>query len=483
MKTFLFSFLLLSLTTELLQAQHIEDCQVDYSKLKKSAFLELANVGPDKVLYLSANYVRGLREGKPTYEAAKMMFYEYVRPASKKEIKTGEIENETRELIGLDNNIYAPQISSQAQHFFIANEAFKGSYRPSVLEDQLVVPMGLEPFDVIPFAEEKFWVVERKTDYLLLEIRDQQIVYYIDFPKMEKVFESQAVRDHLEMKREEAKRLEGDSWLIKHNDLPQYRSQSELYAPREIFHLSPLLELDFQTAQIFQDRVVFPTNEDSLRIDHNSDFLILDKNCVLGQQNSYAESLMETFDTENIRLNKILKDQPVEDWAEEPWVMAALMKRFWLLPSKRIKSRYQYVLLGGGLSFETFLHARLDVEGKAWLASHYASTEGLYHRTIRIYKGNSSLYQESERISTRDRRSKRTYEEEWIVEEIDFDGEGDLDLVELIAKNVDRKITIRYYAGGKYFKDVELAAFYKEQIRDVYMLSQIIKRHEYARKD
>lgn len=482
MKTFLYTLLLVFLTTELLHAQHIGDCAFNYKALQKSVYLEPEHVSSDKAVYLSANYIEKLKAGAYRAQNSGLIYYEYVRPASKKELKSQEIENPGREKIASDGKIYVPRTSSGQFHFFHPSKIFNGSFNPRWIEPNLVVPMGLKPFDVLPFADKKFWVVERKTDYILFEVEKQQVVYFIDYPRMEDVFETEEIRAQVAAKGEEAGRLIGRDWFIQEEELPQFRSEADLAAPQEIFYLDHLTELNFTSSKVSQFNTTLFSGEDSLTIDEGSQFKILDKKCVLGQQLSYAERLRENFETENIRLQEALKNQNPDDWSKDPWVRQTLFKRFWLLPSKREKSSYQYVLLDKEGTFEqSYLYADTDIEGNLSLVSRFVSKEGLYHNRILLYRGYDRDSLESSRVSTRNRNSVRTYREGIIVEEIEFSDERDLALLKKIALNAQQRIRIRYKAGGKYYRDIVLDDFYKQQIRDVYMLAQILKNSPFAR--
>ncbi|MCI4666856.1 MAG: hypothetical protein MRZ79_01755 [Bacteroidia bacterium] len=481
MKTFLVPLLLVSLTTAILQAQHIEDCAYNYEALKKAVYLEPDQVSPDKAIFLSESYVKALKEGVYGTQASNLIYYEYVRPASKKELKTQKIENPGREKIASDGKIYIPKSLSGHYHFFKPTKIFKGNYRPSWNDPNLVVPMGLKPFDVLLFAGKKFWIIEKKTDYLLLEVDKQQLVYFIDYPKMEDVFETEEIKASISAKAEHASRLLGKEWFIQHEETPTFRSaETGLTAPQDLFFLAPLIELNFTKTKVDQLQTTLFTEDDSIKINDESKFVILDKTCVLGQQTSYAERLMESFEEDNEGLRKALKYSSVEEWVKDPWVKETLFKRFWLLPSKRHKSSYQYVLLDNEINYENYLFANTDFEGSVRLTSHFASQDGLYHNRILIFKGNRRDSLESSRVSTRNRNSARTYTGDSIVEEIDFDKARDQALLKTIAYNTHRKIRVRFKAGGKYYKDIVLDDFYKQQIRDVYMLSQILKNTPFA---
>lgn len=481
MKTFLYTLLLVSLATEWLHAQHIEDCAFDYNALKKSVYLEPEHVRADKAIYLSATYIQKLRDRSYHAQASGLIYYEYVRPASKKELKTKEIENPNREQIGSDGNIYVPKASSGHYHFFKPSKIFKGKFNPRWGDPNLIVPMGLRPFDVLPYADKKFWVVERKTDYIVLEVEKQKLVYFIDYPKMEEVFETEEIRQQLTNKSEEAGRLLGRNWFIKNESLPQFRSEADLTAPQDLFNFAPLIELKFTSSKVNQLQAVLFSEKDSITINERSRFKILDKKCVLGQQQTYTQLLRENFDEENARLLKILRSKSQDDWSKDPWVKQTLFKRFWLLPSKREKSSYQYVLLNKEEFLpKSFLYATTDIEGNLSLRSHFASEEGLYHNRILFYRGYRRDSIESSRISTRDRQSIRSYTKDYIVEEIDFTSNRDLNILKKIAFSTNRRIRIRFKAGGKYYSDTILEDFHKQQIRDVYMLAQILKNTPFA---
>jgi hypothetical protein len=467
--------LLLSLASKLTHAQFIEDCRRPYDLLKEVVSLDMSHLEPGKFVYLSQNYLDKLEEGAYKQAPSEIVIHAYVRPASKKELKSGKISGDKREFIGSDGNIYVPKVPSSYFHFFRKNKAFEGDYRPIWKDSEMTIPIGLEPVDVQPLASEKFEITQKHPDYLIFKAGNEELVYYVGYPKVNEVFDSEEILNHISQKQEIASEFIGHTWYIRPFG-PHYRGESEMTAPSDIFYTEPLVELTFDDVTAFQNRVKFGAGQDTIQIDSLSEFLILDKGCVLSQQQSYAEMLREDFDTENIRLRKTLKNDKPSEWKEEPWVQQSLYRRFWISPNLRKDDTYSYVLLEQEEAEASYVFGEVDQYGNAWLKSHFASDEGLYHTRIivKIRGVRDSL--ESERVSTRDERYVRTYLDSTIVEEIIFDSAKDQKILEKIAKNAHRKIFIRYKAGGKYYKDIELPELQKEQIRDSWMLAQIIKQ-------
>ncbi|MEO0898180.1 MAG: hypothetical protein AAFY71_17345 [Bacteroidota bacterium] len=477
----LIPIILLSLFTTLVcEAQYIEPCRKSFSKVNTATVLETKQVNAGNTLYLSSSYLSSLEKGEFEGVPSGLIYHQYVRPASKKELK-GEFEGESEEVLADDGNIYIPFIGESSTHFFQKNKAFKGKYAPEWEDPNMVIPLGLTPLDMRGYVGKKFSVKKVEDDYILFDVEGKDIVFYLGFPTLDKVFDSQEVLDYLAEKQEEGKELLGEAWYVAPSDPIKFRSESELTAPSELFYTAPMMEFTFDSLKTNKQQTVFYAEDDSLILDPKSRYTLYHKGCILKQQIAYAEDLLQSYESENIRLNNLFKNEAEEVWAKDQWVKETLMKRFWKLPSRRFKSRYEYVLNSTQPTVGSFVYAQINLDGEYHLISHFASNQGLYHTRVLLFFGNSKDSVQTTRISTRDRRNTREYVHENVIEEIQFDDIADRELVRLIAKNSHRKVRIRFKAGGSYYKDVKLSPYHKEHIRDVYMLSKVIERSEFAK--
>lgn len=74
-----------------------------------------------------------------------------------------------------------------------------------------------------------------------------------------------------------------------------------------------------------------------------------------------------------------------------------------------------------------------------------------------------------------DERSARSRAGSWVTETISFTDETDRRLLQELVDEPDRPILVRYVAGGSYFKEAELSPEYRRIIRDMHLMSELVR--------
>ncbi len=450
--------------------QSIDDCKLVYGELKEVVNMSADDMQVGTYVYLSASYLRDLAQGKFKQVPSGLIYYDYVRPASKEELKTNTIEGSTREVIGRDHNVYVRSVPQAAFHFFQPNAAFEGTYKPHWEDPDQVIPLGLEPLDITPFADIPFYIRQRHDEYLLLESGSSLIVFYVGFPKLEDIFETGELYEKVQAKQRRAESLLGQPFYLREAATAPFRSGNQATAPSDLFGVQKLKSIVLSSAKAYDDQVCWELAsimEDSLILSDTSSFELFTPGCIQDLQEAYRDGLLEDAAIENEIIDQALRKD--KEWRENPELAHILSRRFWI-----DGNGYYHYLLTPQEPREAFLGAQLHADGSIWLKSHFASPEGLYHTRAIVYIGNRRDSLVTERVSTTDTRHHRYYDGDWVVEEINFTKKNDLSIIKRLALQAHRPIRVRYKAGGMYYADSQLSEVYKQQIRDAWMLGELL---------
>ncbi|MDX2245404.1 MAG: hypothetical protein SF052_01405 [Bacteroidia bacterium] len=478
--TFLLSLLLMA-TAATAPAQEFPDCERDYSLLQESTQPSPNEIREGAEVYLSRTYLQAVEEGYFDRSPSGLQHWIYVRPASRKELKEPEIPEGVIEKIAKDGNVYTPSRTPSSVHFFQPNDNFEGDYTPDWKDPVMVLPLGLEPVNVLSLNNRLFTIQEKNKDYIRVAVSGKELVFYTGFPAHEDVFDTQRVLDQLSEKQNiAAAALLGKNFRVTHSPNLYYRTR-----PGGLNHsFDPSFEMiDFTVKDVItnRDEVLLAyqkTNEVLyLVIDKDSDFKLFEMDCISLAQRERTVVNTLPAETVNFKLNELVKkENPADEILKNEGLTAGLYSRFKLQEDGlRGEGSYKYIL--HNLDEEDTapcLWANLDEKGEVYLSSQYSSEKGLYHTRIELYIGTREPIISS-RIPTLDPRSMRYNKKGLIIEKIRFPLGGDQGIIQAIAQNYDQPIKVRFVAGGSYFQDVELSLVYKEEIRDVYLLSQLIK--------
>ncbi|MEO1448326.1 MAG: hypothetical protein AAFV07_02295 [Bacteroidota bacterium] len=462
----------------MLSAQSFGPCERDYSLLKREIMLSQAAFEPGASLYLSRRYLHRLQSGDYSGIRSNLIHYVYIRPATKKEIKTGRVKGNIREHVGRDGMIYVAKSALPSTHFFEPTEAFAGDFAPQWEDPDLVIPMGLSPAKVGHLAGRPLTVVEHAGDYLLLKVGESYLVFYIGFPELPEVFDTPATLAALSEKQSLAEALIGQRyWLA-----PAQRSRAATTAP-VLMPGSGWQQIRINDAHALRDRVVLSCAglaDQPFVISSQTRLRLLDAECVEEtRRTERARLIEEAAPTDTLFAQLLDRTTDPAEWLAEAWVFDALQTRFMRAKPRGGASTYQYMLAPEGPARDTlsFVQAGLNELGQFWLESHFASPKGLYHTRITLFAGDTLI---SKRVPTLDARNRRRYTDHGVIEQVRFDQKQDEALVRYIATHCEEDIRIRYAAGGEFFVETELPQLYKHQVRDAWMLAQILRQRALA---
>jgi hypothetical protein len=452
--------------------QQVADCELSYARLRASIEVDETQIRPGKQVQLSDLYLQRLSEGTYAQVQGELRYYEYVRPATKKEIRKGKVKGSAKEKMGRNGNIYVDVPLASDIHFFETTPAFNGDYTATWKRQEMILPVGVVPTDVGPLATQPIKVLAREPDYVLLESAGRQVVFYRGFPPLGEVFDTPEVQAQLVEKRREAERWLGRNVLIRQPHelvVPPYgQAGAWVWAenqeqPQEI---QSVIAVD-------RDVVVLGMVDQrhTLRLSDTSQLRLFDADCVASRQEDYLDSLRRVFSRQEVQL-EMFTQVSVNQWAENLDLKRHLAGRFGPQNWPDSNTTYRY-LLQPERSSQPHIYPRVDQKGRCWLVSYYLSEKGLYHTRLRVFVGNDSM--DTQRVSPVDRRNQRSYRGQQIIEEVVFDHPKDEAIIAAIAQAGDQPVRIRFIAGGDFYREVRLPALYRSAIRDAWMWAQTLR--------
>lgn len=459
-------------------AQSGNTCLRTYEILKTQTATSPEDLVPGAIVFLSQAYLDQLKTGVYSREASGLRHYDYIRPGTREEIREGlnDLASEN-EILGPDGNVYKASQTTPGIHFFKPKKGFHGDYDPNWKDPYLVIPPGLNPVDVRYSEGVPMQVLEFQPSFLRLRVEEEEWVFFTGYPEIASVFDSEQVRKRLAEKQLMANTLIGTEFMIEINKPVRFlssiqESSSELEQPIR------RMEAVIKEAVVEQNRVLLgygnPVTYLVLDADTDADFF--DLACI---RESILRNLLadpEALSHADRELSEVmLRDVPVEEWSQDQELVQSLSKRFRLQRDDRFEHGwYEHALLmREEIKRETFLTARLRNDGVCSVQSHFASTRGLYHTRIELESRSGVLI--SSRIPTMDERSARSRAGSWVTETISFTDETDRRLLQELVDEPDRPILVRYVAGGSYFKEAELSPEYRRIIRDMHLMSELVR--------
>jgi hypothetical protein len=455
------------------QAQGLQSCKRDYSALRQPSYTQTEDIQAGSVLYLSPTYLEALDTGRFGSDSAGIMIYEYVRPASRQEIRSGKVEDHPREIVAEDGNIYFPRKVAPDVHFFWPLPSFRGDYMPHWEDPDLVLPPGLSPLDVSLYREAPLEVIQVSPFYLLLKSGGKQIVFYRGYPRMETVFLSEQARTALASKRSLAEALKGKRLLVdpKMNVSRSDDAQREQSLPQDAFEV---LISGVRVTPLHVHLGYGPGEQDTLRAGKESAFELYDPACIQSLRKEMSHEARTQAEAQEEALQALLKAGRPEG---DSLLAALLFPRFQRVSQAQGPDLYEYLPLSlPEDSLGAWIEARLDSEGACYLRSRLVSPKGLYHTRLILYAGADSLY--SNRVPTLDPRNQRKTEEDRVVEEVGFSDPEDEKLISFIFSQLNKPLRVRLSAGGSYYQEFELSPWQKRQIRDAWLLSRFLRRQD-----
>ncbi len=461
-----------------LVAQNPEACLRTYELLKSPTLTQLEELVPGTIVYLSVPYVEALRAGVFDREVSGIRHYEYLRPGTREELREGlGLQAAEVQVLAADGNVYKEVQAKPGQHFFKPKRGFHGDYQPEWRDPFLHVPAGMDPVDLRNADGQPLRVLEFQPGFLRLRAGSEEWVFFTGYPDLPFVIDTERVRARLSEKQRLANALLGQEYLIELNQtlrfLPGMAEKPQTFGP-EIRHL----ELRVEEVFVDHQKVLLGYGEprNYLVLDQDSDAKLYELPCL---RESYQRALLADpgrLEASNQQLNRVMLAQvPVAEWSQDLALVQALESRFRLQQDDRASFRWyeHLLLLRDDLYRQTFLTARLREDGQCHVQSQYSSKRGLYHTRIQVESGREPL--ESNRIATLDPRSSRQRIGEWTVEKVSFDDAMDRPLLIALAAQPEQPVRVRYVAGGSFYEEIELSPFYREIIRDVYLMSELIR--------
>ncbi|MEM7657065.1 MAG: hypothetical protein AAF399_13105 [Bacteroidota bacterium] len=446
----------------------------------------LGDLEEGETVYLRKEYLEAVQRGTFDRQSSSTVHYEFLRPATRKELKTGEVKDFVREKVGQDGNIYIAKESEPSAHFFRTNGAFEGDFIGMWRDPLLVLPLGIEPVSPAELALQPLTIQEKSNQHLVLEGQGEQYVFYVGYPEIEFVFLDQAQQEALEDKKMLANALVGQAFLLENHPSLRFRSSPQADAKPAQPNESSMSIL-VKDVVVSHDQVLLVSEENGSNmviLDEASHFVMYDLSCIQQMRRDLLQRAQEGEEAEQVnrQLNALARKLTQGLDQREDWEALGLEERFFpLLTGGPSGPQYEYLLLPDPSEerLNPFLSVQISHAGAYWLHSHFASQNGLYHTRIYVYFANGDSLVSS-RVSSLSPNHQREYQGDWVIEDIQFKGATDQEIVQRIAVAGDAPIRVRFSAGGTYFEEMTLPASYQRAIRDSWLYAKWLQQQETA---
>jgi len=449
------------------------NCRISYAGLKKKIEVhDRFDIG--EFIYVKNEFLHRI-VGAKSFDYRYFQFSKYARRANASEIELGFTSSYFEKII--NGQVYKNELTFESYGFFKAGGGFKGSHTLRKNgENSNQVPFGLFPENVNSLANTPFKLVRLNDEYLLLNHKGKKIVYYRN-PELplNEVFENTYFRGLMTRKKSDY------AFLIKKKVRIERNKQPLLFRANNLNTFSPLLDnnLEFvvddiecypdRSFLIYKDRY---GSRYSVLIDSKTDFILYDGLCM--DRKKVANRIMEDDISDRIDLyaKGIL---PLTALKEDTLTQRVLFSRFnYVLDANTGIEWYNHKdqSMKGNL-MSKYLKMTSTKEGYAYLMSLYASSDPLYHTSIKVNLGDATLVSSTIPASGFDNTRVVENQSGNVWETVHYTNGRDNGIAKMIAKNVEKKIGVRFI-GGKNF-DIQLSEMHKKAIRDTYVLSSYLK--------
>lgn len=467
-------------------AQPFSNCQGDYSLLQATQTTSFGDLEEGEQIFLRPEYLEAVQQGIFAQQKSSMVHYAFLRPATRKELKAGKVKDFVREKVGKDGNVYIAKESDPSVHLFRTNGAFDGEYMGSWNDPFFLLPLGIEPVSPAELATQSLTLLEKHSQYLVLSGGADTYVFYVGYPEIEFVFLDEDQHLALEDKQQLAQALIGQSFLLENHPSLRFRSSPEAAATPAQLNRTSLTVL-VKDVVVSHDQVLLVSEENGTNmviLDEASNFVMYDMSCIQQIRRDLLQRAL--VGQEAVQMNQRLDRlaQQVNRGLDQAtdWQAAEISERFFpLLTGKPAGPQYEYLLLPSPAErqLDPYLTTQVNQNGAYWLHSHFASQQGLYHTRVYFYfeNGDSLL---SSRVSSLSQDHERTYQGDWVIEDIQFKTATDQEIVRRIALAGDQAIRVRFSAGGTYFQEMILPQADQQAIRDGWLFAKWLQQQETA---
>lgn len=455
------ALLLFAAYPTMLPAQDLTPCEIDLLLLKTPIRTDFSRAEPGKVYYLSPDFVQS--HDQVDLFGSVAAYYEYLRPATRRELRQDTIKAVTIARILNDGNVYKQVSIEQTTGFFQANKHFQGNFHPLEREPKLLLPKGLVPFDVLAHRDDPFVLRELQDAYWLFDCQGQRVVVYATADQLAGIFQSDEARNLLKRKKTYARSLIG---------LEVRLSYTRTAGPR-------FIDLELADCRVTDDYVIFSYwagDAGYLFLNGDTRFFFYEKACAKERDTEQITPTASLSENARSQLNEVIRQKnPAKRMQENPVLLKLLMDQFELA-----KDNYAGITwyLHKGLtpdqtSKSSFLRANLNSNGILYLQSNYFSATGMGHTTVAV----SSMGEETKTVAvpTSESRNMRVESEEGIEEQIHFTKGDDQDVIAFIAHHVADPIQLTFINETGQEESLPLSENHKQAIRDVYVLYLMLK--------
>ncbi|WNJ20906.1 hypothetical protein [Pontibacter sp. G13] len=461
--------------------QGIQQCGLSYEGFRKPILLDESRIQVRDEWTIIPEYLDALNRMEFHRERSKILYWNPIRLATRQEYKSKQVDGNSFQKVGKDRQIHEAVPVPPDHHFFRITDAFEGDFEPQWNGQIMRLPMGIQPAGIMDFRDATFKLLVKNPSYLLLEAYGRTFVFYRGYPELSEIFQTKALASELGNRNQLSNHFEQRNLLVLDGEWGAYRSGGGLTFWDLVRHPGDRLLQDSRVEVERAQMTISAGLGDSrpVVIDETAVVALFDHDCMLDELESMRLELMNRgamYEQEmQIWVNQIdstlfyLPDLPVEielrkrfRWARRPGMEAAFQHRY--EPHQMIPR-------------EMKIRPWVDEVGNMALESQLFSPKGAFHTQITlIVDGARRDSLVSSRISALDARHQRAYHTEGVLERVRFNNPADIEMMEFIARNLDKKMMVRFHSGPVVHGEQTLDLHEKIAIRDAWLYGQLLSQ-------
>lgn len=301
-------------------AQAEDSCRLEYDFLWEDASPQTNEISVGTKLQLSAAFLNYTQDqtmlqatiDKPMvntnhntenrFQTQTFYTYQYLRPASRRELKLMLVEGDSLEVVREDSNVYAPEIWKTKAIFFEAADQSLNDYQAKFVDGRLILPSDLKAANIDPTRHKILEITEKHENYWLIEVVGGSWIFYPHAYDVSTVFDIPQNNIALDAKKEAGQQLVGKTLVhISENAVTNWEIQSVI----------PTYTAAKLTLASIDEQAETPTM--TLELAPDMPFEIYDPACLEAAKKAEAERLLALEQAAQIARAKVVRDSIVQD--------------------------------------------------------------------------------------------------------------------------------------------------------------------------
>lgn len=438
------------------KGQLYDSCRINYDGLRKAISMgnEIAEAATLRVL-LSEEEAKAARKES-------LFFREYLRPAGRKEIKSGVVQGFPQEYVAPDSNVYVVSKVPDEQFFFATEEDSQEGFDLLQIAGQPMVPIGLKPHSLSEKARERLLLMEQRATYWLFLADEKLLVFYPQSIEVDQFLGTPVDPQMMARRISIQQNLVGQQLVMPGKEVAAGRS---IVAVEEDDEGYLVLGVENGGSNTLRSELVH------YRMDDDSNFEIYNRGCI-NQINVRVKEAQEKriAGMENY-FNALAKGEiPIQSMLSQPAYLTIINDRFQLMSdlSGRLSWYIHLEQIPGTVQDQSFVQANLNNTGEMHLQSTLLVPEGFRH--VRVEAKIGDKVWKSHTVPFYDGRSQPLRIGNQMQENIRYTRLDNRALIEAIAANAERDIDIHFInaSGQRIVKPLPKA--HRMAIRDTWIM-------------